>query len=72
MRINGGSASSGWHHTSADPGPDDHGRRPSSSKLASGAAFGALLFTPGPVFEEDTPESGEVDDVFGVMQWKAE
>ncbi|KAG9125963.1 exp1-like protein [Ceratobasidium sp. 392] len=78
MRVNG-SASSGWHHTSADAGPDGlqlnlGGRRSSSSfngKLAGGASFGALMFAPGPVFDEDVAESND-EDVFGTIRWKAE
>ncbi|KAG8694908.1 exp1-like protein [Ceratobasidium sp. 395] len=76
MRIQS-SASSGWHHTSADSGPDGlqlnlGGRRSSASsngKMAGGASFGALMFAPSPVFDEDIAESNE-GDVFG--QWKAE
>ncbi|KAG9103883.1 exp1-like protein [Ceratobasidium sp. 370] len=73
MRMQGGS---GWHHTSADPGPDGlqlnlGGRRSSSSsngQLAGGASFGALMFAPTPVFDEESNDG----DVFGTIQWKAE
>lgn len=82
MRVNGGSASSssGWNNASpadAEAGAGGlqlnlGGRRSSSSRgrLAGGAAFGALVFTPGPVFDEDAVGDGEVDDMFGTFAWK--
>ncbi|KAG9095056.1 exp1-like protein [Ceratobasidium sp. UAMH 11750] len=72
MRTHGGS---GWHHTAAEPGPDGlqlslGGRRSSSSsnQLPGGASFGALVFGPAPVFDEEPNDA----DVFGTIQWKAE
>ncbi|KAG8744584.1 exp1-like protein [Ceratobasidium sp. 414] len=71
MRMHAGS---GWHHTSADPGPDGlqlnlGDRRSSSSsngQLPGGAAFGAMMFAP--VFDEESNDG----DVFGTIPWKAE
>lgn len=74
MRMNGGSVSStsSWHHTEAEPEPmGTAGRRRSSSsrsKLAGGAAFGALMLTPGPVFDEDG--DGDMDE-YNTISWKA-
>lgn len=80
MRVNGGSASSssGWNNASPDPEAGAEGlqlnfggRRSSSSRgrLAGGAAFGALVFTPGPVFDDDNGRDEEAD-MFGTFAWK--
>ncbi|KAF8607505.1 hypothetical protein BDV93DRAFT_269853 [Ceratobasidium sp. AG-I] len=79
MRMNGGSASSssGWNHSSsadAEAGLQLNlgGRRSSSSRgrLAGGAMFGAMVFTPGPVFDEDVPADAVEGGVFGSIAWK--
>ena len=79
MRMNGGSTSSasGWNHSSsadAEAGLQLKlgGRRSSSSRgrLAGGASYGALVFTPGPVFDEDAPADADEGDMFGSYSWK--
>lgn len=75
MRMNAGTSTSNtWQSADADPAEPQgnaRGRRSSSfspTKLAGGAAFGALVF--GPVFDDDAVGDGDVDEGYGSISWK--
>ncbi|KAH7343572.1 hypothetical protein B0J17DRAFT_182170 [Rhizoctonia solani] len=70
MRMAGTTATNSWHHTSADVGPN--GRRGSSSlgTLAGGASFGAIMFSPDSVYDEEAVADGDMEDMVNTIRWK--
>ncbi|KAJ1308862.1 hypothetical protein OPQ81_004550 [Rhizoctonia solani] len=68
MRIAGNTASgSSWNYTSADTGSD--GRRGSHGKLPDGSSFGAIVFTPGSMYDEEAVADGDMEDMINTVRW---
>ncbi|CAE6509740.1 unnamed protein product [Rhizoctonia solani] len=70
MRTAGTTATNSWHHISADIG--SNGRRGSSSlaTLAGGASFGAFMFSPDSVYDEEAVADGDMEDMVSTIRWK--